>query len=345
MGEIAIIVSRRLPGVKSMALNLAKVSKIVDIVYLEDLFRNEFLFRLERRFFRNSALTFASMDHLRNYKDRVILGGWTPVYPKLVKLLNKNGIKPSVMWCSTLGQMEMTCNMVDYRSFLELVNLSDEGRINYILLNERLYEEMSFLKNAIYFPHTLFLEEFAPFYKDVPDNTDRFNIDLFVPVREGKNIMTQISAVILSRFSESIDLHINFEHPYITPLLKKLPVNIKQHKWLPWNKYLKLLSNMHISLQVTHTESFNYAVAERMAMGVPALVSYNIYNISKDPHLANLLCVRAVDSAKSITEKLDYLLARPALLKELRSLVNKRIKKAMKEKNELAVYLLKKLFL
>ncbi len=346
MKPIGIIVSKHLPGVKSMALNLTKVSGMVDIVYLEDLFKWEIVYRAERRALRNVSFTFANLKQLiDNYQDRIILGGWTPVYPKLIKLLNKRGIKPSVMWCSTLGQMEMTCNMVDYRSFLELVTLNNDGAIRYILLNERLFDEMGFLKNSVYFPHTLYLEEFTRFFKGKIKTERLFKIDLFVPVREGKNILTQISALSASRFSDAIELHINFSHPYITPILNEFPLKIKKHGWLPWDEYLELLSGMHLSMQVTHTESFNYAVAERMAMGVPALVSFNIYNLSRDEYLARYLCVKGVDSVKSITEKVDYLLDNPALLNELRSRVKERIERVMAEKNELAVSLLKKLFL
>ena len=345
MKPIAILVSKKLPGVKSMAQNLAKVSGIVDVVYLEDVFKSELIYRVEQKLLRNYPISFARINSLVDtYGDRIILGGWTPIYPKLVKFLNNRGIKPSVMWCSTLGQMEMTCNMVDYRSFLELVTLNNKGAIRYILLNERLFEEMRFLKNTIYFPHTLHLETFTRFFRDNVEISDSFKVDLFVPVRSGKNILTQLSAIAASRFRHKIELHINFNHSYITPIIKELPLKIKQHEWLPWDDYLNLLSKMHLSMQVTHTESFNYAVAERMAIGTPPLVSLNIYNLSHDKYLAKYLCVDAVDSVNSIKDRIDTLFANPELLIELRSRVKARIEKVMKEKNEIAISLLKKLF-
>ncbi len=329
-----------------MAENLSLVTGKVDVVYLEDLFGGTTIFRLEQKLLRSVNFTLAKLAALiEKYENRIIFGGWIPIYTKLIELLKKKGIKPSVMWCSTLGQMEMTCKMVDYRSLLELLMLNDKGYIRYILLNERLYDEMNFIKNSVYFPHTLALDRFTPYYKNKTEPCDRFKIDLFVPVREGKNILTQISAVKQSRHFQNIELHINFSHPYISPILQKWNLKVIEHGWLPWDEYLKLLSGMHLSLQVTHTESFNYAVAERMAMGVPALVSFNIYNVCKDSKLSSYLCVDAVDSVSHIREKVDYLLSNPELLEELRQKVRERIECVMKDKNALASSLLDKLFI
>ncbi len=348
MREIAVLVSKHNPGVVSMAKNLEEVTGKVSVYYLEELFPNEFAFRLERRFFNNSSVSLARRkltELVKDYNNRIILGGWSPIHEKIVNLIYLSGAIPSVMWCSTLGQMEMTCKMGDYKALLSLLSLNSEKKIRYILLNERLYEEMGFIKNAIFFPHTLNLNKFNAYFKPRPEfSSGVFNIDLFVALRSGKNILAQISSVKLSKHSDNINLHINFKHPYIKRIVEFWNVNIKEHGWLKWEEYLALISNMHLSLQVTHTESFNYAVAERMAMGVPSLVSYNIYNVCKDDFLKKYLCVDAVDSPSIIRNKLDYLLDNTSLLMELRERVHERINVLMKRKNLKAQSLLEQLF-
>ena len=348
MKKIAILVNRHNPGVVSMAKNLEEVTGKIQLYYIEDMFPNELLFRVERRLLRNTLISLARnkiAKLVKEHGNRIILGGWSSIHDKITSLLNTYGTMPSVMWCSTLGQMEMTCKMGDYKALLSLLSLNKEKKIRYILLNERLYEEMGFIENSIYFPHTLNLKKFNAYFKPKPDYShDVFNIDLFVALRSGKNILAQISAVKLSTYSDKIKLHINFKHPYINRIIDYWSVETVRHGWLKWEEYLNLISNMHLSLQVTHTESFNYAVAERMAMGVPPLVSYNIYNVCKDDFLKKYLCVEAVDSPSVIKSKLDYLLMDPALLIELRQRVHERINTLMKEKNSEAESLLEQLF-
>lgn len=346
--KIAILVSKYNPGVVSMARNLLETTKRIELYYIEDLFIKETLFKAERKLLKDLSISFAQKNLKRlseTYNNHIILGGWSTLHEKLVNILHRNGVKPSIMWCSTLGQMEMTCKMGDYKALLSLLELNEEGKIRLILFNERLYEEMGFIKNSIYFPHTLNLVRFNAYFKDTVDNhNDVFDIDLFAPIRQGKNILSQVSAVKLSNYSNKINLHINFKHAYIDRIIELWKLSLTRHRWLPWHEYLNLISNMHISLQVTHTESFNYAVAERMAMGVPSLVSYNIYNICKDNFLKKYLCVEAIDSPEIIRNKLDFLLKNPSLLKELRRKVHDRINTLMSEKNALAKTLLDKYF-
>jgi len=348
MKMTAILVSKHHPGVVSMARNLAEVTGAVKVHYIEDLFNSELLFRLERRFFPHSFFSFtrSGIEKLvKEYDDRIILGGWSSIHEKIVNILNARGVKPSVMWCSTLGQMEMTCRMGDYKALVSLLSLNKEGKIRYILFNERLFEEMGFIENSIYFPHTLNLDKFNAYFKPYPqNNSDAFNIDLFVAMRSGKNILAQISAIKLSKYMSKIKLHINFKHTYIEQVITHWDVPVIKHNWLKWEEYLNLISGMHLSLQVTHTESFNYAVAERMAMGVPSLVSCNIYNVCKDEFLRKYLCVEAVDSPAKIRERMDFILANPSLFLDLRQKVHERINRVMREKNSLAAMLLNKLF-
>jgi len=349
MKDILILVSKYHPGVISMAKNLEEVTGKVKLLYIENLFPQEVIFKIERRFLPKSEFSMvrANLRKLKDtYGDRIILGGWSRLHEKIVNILNKMGTKPSVMWCSTLGQMEMTCKMGDYAALGALLSLNRDGKLRYILLNERLYEEMNFVKNSLYFPHTLNLKTFNAYFKDTINNADgRFNIDLFVALRQGKNILTQISAIKSSKNYSRITLHINFSHPYIDQIIEHWGIkNIKRHSWLLWDKYLSLISCMHLSLQITHTESFNYAVAERMAMGVPTLTSYNIYNVCKDKYLERYLCVKGPDSPSMIREKIDFLLDNPSLLTELKTRVHDRINTVMHEKNALAINLLDKLF-
>ena len=326
-----------------MMLNLKEVYKNADVFYIEDLgkfFRKSLAFDLTTKLFPRSKL----LDVVSKYGDNVLLGAWSSYHRNIVNILYRAGIRPSVMWTSTLGQMEMTPNMVEYRFLYEALESVKSGKIKHLLLNERLYESLNFLSSAVYFPHTLDLSGLNPYRKDRKVTPPPFKVDIFTPLRQGKNILSQIAAIRLLDDYKNVELHINFSHPYISPVIENFGIKAINHGWLETADYYNLLAGMHFSLQVTHTESFNYAVAERMALGIPVLVSYNIYNVCKNKELAGHLCVKGVDSPYEISKKIKKLMDNPPLIGELGELSANVIREKMAANNKLAVHLLAELF-
>ncbi|MEO0142035.1 MAG: hypothetical protein ABIL15_01605, partial [candidate division WOR-3 bacterium] len=89
------------------------------------------------------------------------------------------------------------------------------------------------------------------------------------------------------------------------------------------------------SLQVTFTESFSYAVCERMCLSVPTITSYDIDLISEDRFLSKYLCVEGLDTPTQIAERLKKIVGDDKLREELSIRCRERINKIAQENNRI----------
>lgn len=270
----------------------------VDLIPLEHLIspsiirsdrHKEVLYRLCKR-----IKSVPSVAKIKSYGDNVIFGTFHPVHVGIVKQLNRLNIRPSFMWCSTLGQMELTPHEMGL--FVRLVELLNKGHINHLFLHRRLFDSMHhFVRNAKLLPHSI---DLAPYRGVRKLEMPGFHVDLFCRVRPGKNILNQITAFKMAGIDGT--LHANFDVRQFSGVVEEIGVNIVHHRWMPTHEYLRLIAGMGLSLQVTVGESFNYAVCERMCLGVPVLSTKDIYLISEDRFLARYLCVDAPDTPSVI---------------------------------------------
>jgi len=284
--RLLLICSETFPGSFKVITNLKGVLK--DLVKTNILpIQKLFIFkpnisnkRVRRRLQKiQTDLNLLNIDKIINYGDNILFTAWSPIYDVVLKKLNKKGITPSLIMCSTPGQSELSRHeLKDYHNIIQHLR---KGELKYWLLNKRLYASIGrAIEQSIYFPHTIDLEQF----KNVKSkNLDGKNIDLFCLPRLGKNIFNQILGFKISGVSAK--LHINFRDKIIDLLIKDIRANIVHHNWLSDSEYYGLVAAMDISLQTTFTESFSYAVAERMYLGVPVITSYDIYLVAKDPFL------------------------------------------------------------
>lgn len=248
---------------------------------------------------------------LKNFGNNIILGSWRPYYSELINKLCKLNITPSILWCSTLGQSEMTWG-IELNPLNEILDLLKKRKIRYLLVPEKTYVSLSHINNVQYLPH--------PIDISIPSSTDTMelegnNIDLFFQFRPGKNALQQMLA---QRYTKTkFHLHTNIKDKIILDIAKKLNLSFLHHSWLPAKKYYGLVKNMDMSLQVTWTESFNYAVCERMTIGIPTLVSSEVFLISKDKFLKRYLVVETPDSPIAIAQKIDFLFDNKNLMTEI----------------------------
>jgi glycosyltransferase involved in cell wall biosynthesis len=238
-----------------------------------------------------------------DYGDNIIIGSWKPYYRQIIDQLNKRGVKPSILWCSTLGQTEMTW-MIELVPFNAILDMLGRGKIKHLFVPERTFESISHVKNVKYLPHPIDMSISWKATNGIELNGN--NIDLFLQARPGKNVLQQM---IAQRFAHArYTLHTNIKNHEIIEVAKKLKLSFTQHDWLPENHYYDLISKMDLSLQVTWTESFNYAVCERFLLGVPALVSRELFWVSREKLLKKYLVVEDCDSPREIAKRIDFLL-------------------------------------
>jgi len=263
-----------------------------------------------------------------DFGDNIILGSWKNYYSEIIKKLNKLGIHPSILWCSTLGQSEMTWK-AELEPLNKIFELLKKGAIRYLLVPEKTYESLSHIENVKYLPHPIDLSTTKELEKM---NLEGNNLDLFFKFRPGKNALQQMLAQRYTR--ENFRLHTNIDDRTILDMARKLNISYIHHSWLSAKRYYGLIKDMDVSLQVTWTESFNYAVCERMILGIPTLVSSEVFLINGDKFLKKYLVVETPDSAKAIAEKIDLLLAHKNLGSEVAERGKIRIQKVAQRYNK-----------
>lgn len=280
------------------------------------------LVRLQNR------LNLITLDRLLPYGDNIIFSPFSPLIARLIKELAKKGIQPSVMWCSTLSQAEMTQGEVVMFTILQ--ELLNAGKIKHLIAPRRIYESYGyFTKQSVFFPYLIDLRIFDSARKY---NLDGINLDLFCRPRPGKNILTQILSFKMAELDAN--LHINFDLGGFSPIVKQIGVSPIVHSWMPESEYYGLVAEMDLSLQVTFGESFNYAVAERMALAVPVLATFDIYLVAEDPLLSKYLCVNAIDTPKMIGGSIKRILTDKKLRDELAKRCRERIEEVSCKNNQ-----------
>jgi glycosyltransferase involved in cell wall biosynthesis len=286
---------------------------------------------LQRQLIRvQNRLKMITLDRLLPYGDNIIFAPFSPLIAHLVNKLSKKGIRPSVMWCSTLNQAEMTSGEVEMLTIL--LSLLNAGKIKHQMAPCRIFESYGyFTKRAVLFPYPIDLEIFYPVKKQ---KLDGINVDLFCRPRLGKNILTQALALKMTELDTK--LHINFDIGRFSKIVEQIGVKPIIHSWLTELDYYGLIAGMDMSLQVTFGESFNYAIAERMALSIPVLSTFDIYLLEEDPFLNKYLCVNAIDTPKVIAASIKRILTDKNLRDELAKRCRERIE-AVSRKNNQAV--------
>ncbi len=345
MGRLLLLCSKRFPGSKRVLENLKAVLKETvecDIEFIESflsppMFSHvKYLGKIENKIL--SKLSPIRAEKVFKYGNNIIFAGWDKRYEIILSKLNREGITPSLILCSTLGQNELTGHEIPV--FLNIHKHLKAGNLKYVLLNKRLNESLGkVLNNALYFPYTIDLHRFDSIQ---PKSLEGINIDLFCALRPGKNILNQILAFKMSGINGS--LHININNPQIDEVIKVIGASVVKHRWLEPNDYYSLIAAMTASLQVTFTESFSYAVCERMCLGIPVFTSYDIDLISDDEFLARFLCINALDTPLLIANALNRLINDRKLRDELAVCVRKRIETIARTDNKYAIDCIRTLF-
>lgn len=345
MSKLLLLCSKSFPGSMTALENLREILKVavdcnikcIEFFLHPHLLPNiKVLEKLENKIHWNLPL--AKSEELFTYGNNIIFAGWDYRYDMILSKLNSKGITPSLILCSTVGQNELTSHEI--QSFINIQNHLKSGKLKYVLLNKRLYDSLqNVLNNALYFPHTIDLHRFDTIR---PQCLEGINIDLFCALRPGKNILNQILAFKMSGINGY--LHINVNKPKIDEIIQAIGVPVVKHPWLEQSAYYSLVAAMTASMQVTFTESFSYAVCERMCLSIPVFTSYDIDLVSEDELLSRFLCINALDTPSVIANSLKRVVSDCKLRNELATHVRKRIEDIANRDNKYAADCIKALF-
>ncbi len=336
--RLALVCSSTFPGSFKVIMNLERVLTPlvnVDLIPIESLISLKVktgIKRIDLRWRKIQVdLKALSIERLFEYGNNILFTAWGPIYDVALSKLNNRGIVPSLIMCSTPGQSELSRH--ELRDYHSIISYLKKGKLRYWLLNKRLFSSLgSIFGQAIYFPHTIDLDQFKSI---TPSSLQGCNIDLFCAIRLGKNILNQVIAVKLSK-SQPL-LHVNFNEPNLSRIMKDINIPIIWHPWIESHEYYSLVAGMTLSLQATFTESFSYAVAERMCLGVPPITAYDIYLTADDPFLAEHLCIKALDTPREIASKIDDLLGDEKLLTDISAKCREVINRIALKNNQEAI--------
>ncbi|UCD06634.1 MAG: hypothetical protein JSV98_05235 [candidate division WOR-3 bacterium] len=288
--------------------------------------------RIKRRLQKiQTELRWMDIKMLERYANNILFTAWGPPYDVVLSKLNRIGVTPSLIMCSTPGQSELSRH--ELKDYHNLFNYFRQGKLKYWLLNKRLYDSLAGVTDhAIYFPHTINLGQFA---NVAPTELSGINVDLFCTTRLGKNILNQVLAFRVSGVNGT--LHLNFKNDQLGSIISDIGANVLYHRWIPEAEYYNLVAAMDLSLQATFTESFNYAVAERMCLGIPVITSYDIYLTACDTFLAKYLCVQALDTPSEIGRMIKKIIGDAKLRASLAERCHAVIRRIAEKNNKEAV--------
>lgn len=318
-----LIASKYHPGVRTHFYYLSKEINF-PLLILEEIYQ-EPVIKFLSKFPYFSYLP----DKISNYYV-YILGGWRSFYYALIRKLKIKKKKVGVYWTSTIGQSEMTCKFIEIKYLNFLLKLINEKKIDFLLVPLRTYESLKGVKSVFLLPHTLDLNEIEYNEKEILVK----KADIFLPERMGKNILTQFIGLYLA--DQEIEIYTNLKNKELLNFLSYLKIPFKKIGWISsYKDYLSFIKDMGFSLQITYTESFNYAVAERMAMGIPVFVSPNIFLIYQKEYLRKYLCIESCDSPYEISKKIKKFLEAKGIYKEISVLSRKVLEEYLKNTKEI----------
>jgi hypothetical protein len=297
---IKFVVPHQWGGVISSLRNLKSYHDDVEVIYLEKFLGN---------FWRDLAFW-------NSYSEPLVLcGGWDSRYDDIIELCSCPIFS---YWHSTIYQSELSWGhdvnnevvyprikfadnfAVEFSQLIHIKQLLEDNKISGVFVpSEKMCKPLEFTDHL---PNTFNSEEvdFTP-RKKVPDSAG-----CFCAYDPRKNISTQS----LGAMSAGKTLYVRKGFPTeYQKILDCLGVNVR-HVALPsshksMTEYWSFLSSMEVTLQVTSSESLNYAVLESIFCGTPPLFSpaCSLYKLDKE--FDSFCCIEDIDNPEAISRKIN----------------------------------------
>lgn len=177
------------------------------------------------------------------------------------------------------------------------------------------FMECTYKSKCVYLPNLYYHDRVPANDYRVHQSGQPLKVSSFGAIRLLKNHSTAAAGALMLARMRNSDLefymtvnreeHGNGVLQAIRNLFKDLPwAKLVEIPWQPWGTFIQIVENMHISFQVSCTETFNICIADSCARNVPVVVSNVIEWIPKHYH-ADL------DDAKDIARVANNALNHP----------------------------------
>jgi hypothetical protein len=231
-----------------------------------------------------------------NYKPDIVIIEAYWVVPEKFEILHK--LHPNIIWvirnhspmpfASTEGIIvDWSLRYMDYPNVILACNdeRADREFRHLIKTYKPDWEEDDIKERCVFLPN-YYPIHFTPRPKPVHLN-NTINIGCFGAIRPLKNQLIQAVAAIEYANSKGkfLRFHINGTRVEgrgdailnnIRKLFTLIPHELVEHDWMPHHKFIELIKEMDVGMQVSYTESFNIVTADMVMNGVPVVTSAEI---------------------------------------------------------------------
>jgi glycosyltransferase involved in cell wall biosynthesis len=244
---------------------------------------------------------------VHGYKPSVVIIEALWVVPEKFEILQK--LHPKVTWIirthsdvaflATEGMsLDWINRYLDYKNLVLAPN-SIKGYNDIMFIIKHKYGHLpnyhEYEDRVVYLPNFYNVDSIneldLPFREDAT-NSSQIDIGCFGAIRPLKNQLNQ--AIAACKFADQIGKNLNFhingtrlegEKGTANAVLKNIRQlflhspkhRLIEHDWMPHSEFLRLLASIDLGMQVSFTETFNIVTADMISVGVPMVVSKEIY--------------------------------------------------------------------
>lgn len=234
--------------------------------------------------------------------DLLVLSAWTEGYEPLVG--RREG--PVVArWHSPFLQTELSG---EGWKLVHLLELLAAGRLAGLAFDDAAAAAAFSRPHVVHLPNVFEAHELAEVR---PASIEGINIALSGEPYGRKNLLVQSAAFARTR-EDDWTLHLfgqTLRRTGYARWLELVSVPYVEHGFLPRDEYLALAAGMNVALCASLAESFGYAAAEFVELGVPAVVSGAVACVDPGP-----LTVGEPSSVGDVADRLARAVASPALV-------------------------------
>ncbi len=162
--------------------------------------------------------------------------------------------------------------------------------ISFIVRQQNNWTKEELEEKVFYTPNYYMPPMINPHKKPELSKRDYIDVGCFGAIRPLKNQLVQAVAALkfASRIGKKLNFHINVGrienkgdpvYKNIVDLFSSLENaghKLVTHQWMPHDKFIEVIRDMDIGLQVSFTETFNIVSADLVACGIPIVVSNEV---------------------------------------------------------------------
>jgi len=224
--------------------------------------------------------------HHKRLTHVVISAPWVSVYDMRNLICHFPEIQFVVLSHSNVGFLQADpCGVELYREYAKLADAYPNFRVGGNCRRFTDWFEAAYKHRCVCLPN-IYPTERVP--SKIWDGKSKLKIGAFGAIRPEKNFMTAAAAAVAiqSALGVPTELHMSTGgdgcKSTTLPAIEEMTENIEgltliRHEWDNWDKFIQLIAEMDLMIQVSYTESFNMVTADGVSVGVPSVVSPVIF--------------------------------------------------------------------